>query len=101
MMRAMLALCLVVAAHAAAAATHTITMDGTSFSPETLTVKRGDSVLWVNKDPFPHTATAASKAFDSKSVAPGKSWRYVANKTGTFDYVCAFHPTMKGRLVVE
>ena len=86
---------------AGAPATHTITMDGTVFSPETLTVKRGDRVVWVNKDPFPHTATAASKAFDSRSVAAGKSWSHVAKQSGTFDYVCTFHPTMKGRLIVQ
>jgi len=101
MTRSIVALCLALAAHTAAGATHTVTMDGTAFSPETLTVKRGDRVVWVNKDPFPHTATATSKAFDSKGIAPGKSWRYEAVKVGTFDYVCTFHPTMKGRLIVE
>ena len=75
MTRSIVALCLALAAHTAAGATHTVTMDGTAFSPETLTVKRGDRVVWVNKDPFPHTATATSKAFDSKGIAPGKSWR--------------------------
>jgi len=95
------ALAFVPGAGAADARTHTIAMDGTTFTPETLTVKKGDRVTWVNKDPFPHTATAASKAFESKSVAPGKSWSYTASKPGTFDYVCSFHPTMKGKLVVE
>jgi plastocyanin len=36
---------------------HTIVMDGTAFSPDTVTVKRGDIAVWVNKDPFPHTVT--------------------------------------------
>ncbi|HZR02417.1 MAG TPA: cupredoxin domain-containing protein [Burkholderiales bacterium] len=85
---------------AAAPQTHTIVMEATAFTPASLTVKRGDRVVWVNKDPFPHTATAA-KVFDSKSVAPGKKWTYVANKAGTFDYVCSFHPTMHGTLKVE
>ena len=40
-------------------ATHTVTMEAVSFKPESLTVKAGDSIVWVNKDPFPHTATAA------------------------------------------
>src|SRR5215208_3718672 len=85
---------------AAAAKTHTVVMDGTRFIPETLTVKRGDRVVWVNKDPFPHTATAGA-TFDSKSLAAGDSWSYVARKSGKFPYVCTLHPGMRGTLVVQ
>lgn len=88
------------ASPAVAVTTHTVAMDGTRFIPETLTVKRGDRVVWVNKDPFPHTATAAG-TFDSKSVAPGKSWTYVARKSGELAYVCTLHPGMKGVLLVQ
>lgn len=85
---------------ALAAKTHTVAMDGTRFVPEAITVKRGDRVTWVNKDPFPHTATAAG-TFDSKSIAAGESWSYVARKPGEFAYVCTLHPGMKGTLVVQ
>jgi len=85
---------------AAAAQTHTVAMDGTRFIPATITVKRGDRVVWVNKDPFPHTATAG-QTFDSKSVAAGRSWSYVARKPGEFAYVCTLHPGMKGTLIVQ
>jgi plastocyanin len=85
---------------ARAAKTLTIAMDGTRFVPETLTVKRGDRVVWVNKDPFPHTATAAG-TFDSGSIAAGRSWSYVARKPGEIAYVCTLHPGMKGTLVVQ
>ena len=86
---------------AVAAKTHTVAMDGTRFIPETLAVERGDRVVWVNKDPFPHTATAADGTFDSQSVAAGRSWSYVTHKSGKFDYVCTFHPGMKGTLLVK
>lgn len=85
---------------AVAAKTHTIAMDGTRFIPETLTIERGDRVVWVNKDPFPHTATADG-TFDSKSIAAGQSWSYVARKSGDFAYVCTLHPGMKGTLLVQ
>ncbi|MGP1630096.1 MAG: cupredoxin domain-containing protein [Giesbergeria sp.] len=81
-------------------ATHTIVMQSTSYAPQVLTVKRGDTVVWVNKDPFPHTATAAG-VFDSKSIAADASWKYKASKVGNFDYTCIFHPNMKGTLRVE
>jgi plastocyanin len=85
----------------AAPATHTVVMEGVAVAPTTLTVAKGDTVVWVNKDPFPHTATAQDKSFDSKEIAPGKSWRFTAKKSGTFAYICTLHPTMKGTLVVK
>jgi plastocyanin len=83
-----------------AATTHEIVMQAVQFSPATLKVKRGDVVVWTNRDPFPHTATAAG-VFDSKSIAEGKSWRWRADRAGTIAYVCSLHPTMKGTLEVE
>ena len=82
-------------------ASHTVTIDGTQYTPQELTIKVGDTVVWVNKDPFPHTVTAQTGGFDSKSIAPGKSWKYKATKRGDFPYVCSFHPTMKGTLRVQ
>ena len=87
-------------AGARVAKTHTITMEAKSFKPDRLTVAAGDTVVWVNKDPFPHTATSAG-VFDSGSIDPEKSWQFRTTKTGTFDYICTFHPTMKARLTVE
>ena len=80
--------------------THTVTIEATSFKPDRLTVAVGDTVVWVNKDPFPHTATAAG-AFDSGGIDPEKSWKFLPAKKGSFDYICTFHPTMKARLTVE
>jgi plastocyanin len=88
-------------ASAASGKTHTVAMDGTSFRPPSLTVSLGDSVVWINKDPFPHTATSQSGGFDSSAVAPDKSWRFTPTKKGEFAYTCTLHPTMKGALKVE
>lgn len=85
---------------APAARSHEVVIQGFKFIPETLKVKRGDVVVWTNKDPLPHTATAAG-TFDSKSLGEGQSWRYTANKVGTFPYVCTLHSNMKGVLQVE
>jgi plastocyanin len=68
--------------------------------PETITVKKGDHIVWKNKDVVPHTATAAG-SFDSKSIAPGASWKQLARKAGQYDVVCRFHPGMKAKLVVQ
>jgi plastocyanin len=80
--------------------THTVVMQATSYAPQLLTVKRGDTVVWINKDPFPHTVTA-TRGFDSKSIAADASWKYRATEVGEFPYTCTFHPNMKGTLRVE
>lgn len=80
---------------------HTVTIDGLQFNPAALTVHRGDRIVWVNKDPFPHTVTAASKAFDSGSIAANASWSYIAGKPGEYAYSCTFHPTMKAKVTVQ
>ena len=82
-------------------ATHTITIEGSRFDPSTLAVAAGDTVVFVNKDPFPHTATPRAGAFNSQSIAAGQSWTYTAAKQGDFAYTCTFHPTMRGTLRVK
>ena len=84
----------------AAPAKHTVVIEGVKYDPPTLTVKQGDVVTWVNRDPFPHTVTA-SGAFDSKDIAADGKWTYVARKPGRYDYICTLHPNMKGTLVVS
>ena len=82
------------------AAGHTVTMDGVKFEPASITVAPGDTVTWVNKDPFPHTATDPG-VFDSREIAPEKSWKWTARKAGVYNYVCTLHPTMKGTITVK
>ena len=80
--------------------THTVVMKATSYAPIALTIRRGDSVVWINQDPFPHTVTSAG-AFDSKSIAAGTSWKYKPRRVGEYAYTCTFHPNRKGTLRVE
>lgn len=81
--------------------TRTVAMRGMNYLPATIAVNVGDTVIWKNEDIVPHTATARNKGFDSGNIEPGGSWRYVANKKGTYSYYCAYHPNTKGRLIVR
>jgi plastocyanin len=82
--------------------THTVTVDATSFQPAKLTVAPGDAVVWVNKDVIPHTATSKKAGvFDSGTIATGKSWKSTFKTAGEFAYVCQFHPTMNGTIIVK
>ena len=82
-------------------AAHTVKMEATQFEPVLLTIRQGDSVTWVNEDPFPHTAASEAAGFGSPIILAGKSWTHTFGKKGEFDYVCTLHPTMKAKLRVE
>jgi|SRR5579859_2782554 len=97
---ALVALSLTASAAAGPGASHTVTIENMQFHPQELTVRRGDRIVWENKDLFPHTATA-DKVFDSGSIVSNASWSYVATKRGEYAYTCTFHPTMKGKLNVQ
>ena len=81
--------------------TYTVVIENMQSNPATLTVARGDRVVWVNKDLFPHTVTADNKSFDSKEIAANGSWTYVAGKPGEYPYGCTLHPTMHAKLTVK
>lgn len=98
---ALLLACAMASVPAALAATHTVTIEGMKYNPQHLSVRRGDRIVWVNKDLFPHTVTADGKQFDSHGIDADGSWSYVAAKTGEYAYGCTFHPTMKGMLSVK
>lgn len=72
-----------------------------AYKPADLTVAKGTTVEFTNEDSTAHTATAKGGAFDSGTIQPGKSSKVTLEQTGTFTYTCAFHPFMKGTIVVE
>jgi plastocyanin len=80
---------------------HPVAMEAVAFQPADLTVSVGDTIVWANKDPFPHTVTSKSAAFDSKQIEAGASWSYRARYKGDYPYVCTLHPTMSGTIHVK
>ena len=82
---------------------HSVVIEGMQFKPATLDIRAGDSVTWVNKDVVEHTATAAASAkqpFDSGLIRGGQTWKRTFTDVGALDYLCTYHPTMKGVLNV-
>ena len=83
----------------AGAATIQITMENLVISPAEASAKIGDTIEWINKDIFAHTATARNGDWDV-TMPPKKTVTSVLNKAGTVEYYCRFHPNMKATLVV-
>jgi plastocyanin len=83
-----------------------VVIRGFKFEPATVTVRAGEIVEWKNEDIVPHTVTADAEVahkpvFDSGTIGTGAAWRYVAQKKGTYNYTCDYHPNMTGKLIVQ
>jgi len=79
---------------------HTIEIKQMKFSPETLNVRKGDKVIWVNKDIVEHDVTELKqKEWASSKLATGASWSLIVTKSE--DYFCNLHVVMRGKIIVE
>ena len=81
----------------ALAATKSVSVKDSSFSPGKVTVKAGTKVVWKWKSSLPHnvTVTRGPKKFHSKTQTSG-SFTAIPHKKGTYNIVCTVHSfTMK------
>jgi plastocyanin len=97
----------VLGAHAARPAAHAhatmqVTIQNFAFSPQTITVTPGTTVIWTNKDSVNHTVTSDTGAWpDSGSLATNQTFSHTFAKAGTYPYHCAIHPSMTARVIVS
>lgn len=85
-------------AAAAAPRTHRIEMQNMRFGPVPANIKSGDTIIWVNRDLVPHTATARNRSFDVVVASRGSA-TMVVRQAGTIAFYCRYHPGMRGSLV--
>ena len=76
----------------ALAATRTVAVKDSSFSPSRLSVKAGTKVVWKWKSSLPHnvTVTSGPKKFHSKTQSSG-SFTAIPHTKGTYTIVCTIH----------
>jgi plastocyanin len=79
---------------------YTVEIKAMQFQPAALSVQKGDTVLFVNRDMLMHNVTEEkTRAWGSPTLSPGDLYQMVVNESS--DYYCSLHPVMKGKLVVE
>ncbi|TMK10423.1 MAG: hypothetical protein E6G72_10135 [Alphaproteobacteria bacterium] len=78
-----------------------ISIQSFQFVPAILTVKAGTAVTWINRDEEPHNVVSPDRVFRSKAIDGGEKFTTVFDKPGTYNYICAVHPHMRGKIVVE
>lgn len=79
---------------------HTIEIKRMKFNPAELVVKKGDTVVWINHDFFPHDiASVNNDSWKTKPLEKGESWTKVIIKNE--DYFCPLHIVMKGKIILK
>jgi plastocyanin len=77
----------------------TVLIKNLTYLPDTVTIKPGETVTWVNNDDRDHTVHGPG--FNSGNIKPGKTWSYTFPKAGEYPYGCAYHPRMRGTVSVK
>jgi len=85
---------------AAVAAAPLVHINNFAFGPQTLTVRAGMTVTWVNDDEEPHTVTASDHSYHSPILNTGGRVSHRYDAPGQYAYFCSLHPHMTGRIVV-
>ena len=100
---AVLAAATAMAVSAAEPAPRTVTVEirAMKYTPDTLTIRPGTKVTWINKDEAPHTATSNDKKFNSGGLDTDDKFSFVFNDKGEYPYICTLHPQMKATIKVK
>jgi plastocyanin len=77
-----------------------VTIDNFVFTPATLSVKAGTTIVFVNHDDLPHNIVDAKGAFRSKALDTDETFVRVFDKPGEIIYFCGLHPHMQGKIIV-
>jgi plastocyanin len=80
---------------------NTIEIKDFAFNPQTITVKSGQTITWINRDEEPHTVVSVEKQFKkSSALDTDQSFTITAGAPGSYTYFCSVHPKMTGTIVV-
>jgi len=74
------------------------------FTPSQISVQKGATVTWTNNDNTAHTviddlSNVSGPA--SGTIEPGSTYSFMFTKTGSYQYHCKIHPSMRGTIVVK
>jgi FtsP/CotA-like multicopper oxidase with cupredoxin domain len=78
----------------------TIRIDKALFKPKKLTIKKGQTVTWINQDSQSHTIYDLGDTFSSPNLPPKQSYSHRFVQTGTYTYYCSIHPSMVAEIEV-
>ncbi|MBN8695613.1 MAG: cupredoxin domain-containing protein [Bacteroidetes bacterium] len=74
------------------------------FNPTSLTIKKGTTVTFTNKDNANHSASSNINLFDSGKIKNNQSFTHTFNDVGTYNFYCNYHSTNQqeqGTIIVQ
>ena len=73
-----------------------------AFNPTNLKIKVSDIITWTNEENAIHTITSDSGSeLNSENIGNGETYSHKFTTAGTYEYHCAKHSSMKGKIIVE
>jgi len=79
-----------------------VEMRNIAYQPKSVTISKGGTVTWTNKDSVDHTVTGDNITMESGTLSPDQTFSFTFNQTGVFRYHCSIHGTiMSGTVTVE
>ncbi len=79
----------------------TIVIKDFMFAPNSLTIRTGSPVTWVNNDDEPHSVVSDSGLFRSGGLDTGEKYSFKFDQPGTYHFTCSIHPRMVGTIIVQ
>jgi plastocyanin len=86
---------------AAATSPATVAIQNFAFTPTTLTVPAGTTVVWTNEDDSPHRIGDRTGTLKSAALDDGATFSHTFAAPGEFAYICTLHPYMRGKIIVK
>jgi amicyanin len=81
-------------------ATDAVGIKNFAFSPATITVKAGSTVVWTNDDSIQHDITFDGGGIVSNTLNHNDTFSHTFSAAGTYHYICSIHPFMHGTVIV-
>src|SRR5689334_8467544 len=81
-------------------ATTDVRIKNFAFSPSTIKVKSGATVVWTNEDSIEHDVTFDGGAISSTTLQHNDTFSHTFTTPGTYHYICSIHPFMHGTVIV-
>ncbi len=92
----------------------TVSIIGNSYWPKIIEIEPGTTVRWVNEDVFTYLSGEFSGIHNAQSVGGddddffitpllvhGESATHTFEREGVYNYICAPHPYMEGKIIVK
>lgn len=78
-----------------------ITIRNRSFSPSSLTIRKGQTVVWINYDEIDHVIESEEAGFESPTLKYKAKFSFTFRRAGNYPYCCRLHPREKGLVRVQ